>query len=148
RTPATRATFDLILTLVASNLGDVPHDVVRSAADAVLECLKDDDMQELDMRKELDDILGVALSSKQFNELVDLGRKITDYDVQDDEDVDMGEAEADAEIDERQGVAVTFDDEEDDDAIVNEVHDQSSEDEATDEDESEGADGVDVDGAA
>ena len=148
RTPATRATFDLILTLVASNLGDVPHDVVRSAADAVLEYLKDDDMKDLDKKKEIDDILGVALSSKQFNELVNLGKKITDYDVQDDEDVDMGEAEADAEIDERQGVAVTFDDEEDDDAIVNEVHDQSSEDEATDEDENEGADGVDVDGAA
>src|SRR5947209_1239205 len=37
RTPATRATYDLILTTVANNLGDVPHDVVRSATDAVLE---------------------------------------------------------------------------------------------------------------
>ena len=78
RTAATRATFDLILTLVATNLGDVPHEVVRSAADAVLEYLKDDDLKDLDKKKEVDDILGATLSPKQFNELVNLGKKITD----------------------------------------------------------------------
>ncbi|KAH6604717.1 hypothetical protein Trco_006424 [Trichoderma cornu-damae] len=131
RTAATRATFDLILTLVANNLGDVPHDVVRSAADATLEYLKDDDMKDLDKKKEIDDILGTTLSPKQFNELINLGKKITDYDAQDDdEDVAMGDNnDDDAEIDERQGVAVAFDEDDEEDEIVNEVRDESSEDE-------------------
>ncbi|POR31841.1 Uncharacterized protein TPAR_07932 [Tolypocladium paradoxum] len=151
RTPATRATFDLILTLVAGNLGDVPHEVVRSAADAVLEYLKDDDMKDLDKKKEVDDILGAALSPKQFNELVNLGKKITDYDAQDDDDddIDLGDANGEAEMDERQGVAVTFDDEEEDnDDVVNEVHEESSEDEAGDQDDEENPDAAEADDTA
>ncbi|KAG4216904.1 hypothetical protein PC116_g34615, partial [Phytophthora cactorum] len=117
------------------NLGDVSHEIVLSAADAVLEYLKDEDMKDFDKKKEIDDLLGVTLNPKQFNELVNLGKKITDYDTQnDDEDMDTGAgaAEGDAELDERQGVAVVFDDEEDDGeaALVNEVRDESSDDEA------------------
>lgn len=143
RTPATRQTFDLILTIVANTLGDVPHEVVRSAADAVLEYLKDDDLKDLDKKREIDDILGASLSAEQFNKLVNLGKKITDYDAQDDdEDVAMDGADGeDAEIDERQGVAVAFDDEdeEDEEEIVNEVRDESSEDEGEEEEEENGA---------
>lgn len=53
RTPATRQTYDLILTTTANNLGDVPHEVVRSAADAILELLKDDDMKDFDKKRRL-----------------------------------------------------------------------------------------------
>ncbi|KOS20322.1 Pre-mRNA-splicing factor brr2 [Escovopsis weberi] len=147
RTAATRATFDLILTIVATNLGDVPHEVVRSAADAALEYLKDDDMKDIEKKKEIDEILGTALSPKQFNELVNLGKKITDYDAQDDEeDVNMGENGGDdAEIDERQGVAVAFDEDEDEeDAIVDQVRDESSEDEDEADQDGEAADGEDA----
>jgi pre-mRNA-splicing helicase BRR2 len=80
RTAATRATFDLIITIVANNLGDVPHDVVCSATDAVLEYLKDDDFKDSDKKREVDDILGVILNPEQWNALVDLGNNITDYD--------------------------------------------------------------------
>ncbi|KAI7776183.1 hypothetical protein LA080_005755 [Diaporthe eres] len=83
RTQATRATFDFILTIVAKNLGDVPQAVVRSAADATLENLKDEDLKDFDKKKEIDDLLGVSLSPKEFNELVNLGKKITDYDAED-----------------------------------------------------------------
>ncbi|KAG9255114.1 Sec63 Brl domain-containing protein [Emericellopsis atlantica] len=140
RTNATRATFDLILTIVASNLGDVPHEVVASAADATLEYLKDDDLKDLDKKKEIDDILGTTMNPKQFNELVNLGKKITDYDAQDDEeDVDMDGA-GDGEIDEREGVAVAFDENEDDDEeMVNEVRDESSEDEDEDDEAADAA---------
>ncbi|CAK7209830.1 Pre-mRNA-splicing helicase BRR2 [Sporothrix bragantina] len=139
RTSATRATFELILSLVARTLGDVSHEIVRSAADAVLEYLKDDDLKDFDKKKEVDDILGESLSAKEFNELVNLGKKITDYDAQgdDDEDGDAQMADGDDEdIDERQGVAVDFEEEdEDEDAIVNEVRDVSSEDEDGDGDD-------------
>lgn len=135
RTSATRATYDLILTTVANNLGDVPHEVVRSAADAVLEYLKDDDLKDFDKKKEVDDLLGTTLTPKQFNELVNLGKKITDYEAQDEDEVMRdGEdgAEDGAEIDDRQGVAVVFDDnseDEDEAGMVNEVRDESSDDE-------------------
>ncbi|KAL8774696.1 MAG: hypothetical protein Q9209_000635 [Squamulea sp. 1 TL-2023] len=139
RTPATRQTYDLILTTTANNLGDVPHEVVRSAADAVLEFLKDENMKDIDKKKEIDDLLGTSLDPKHFNELVNLGKKITDYEGQD-EDVDMDEdgnieGEGGAELDERQGVAVVFDEsDEDEDGIArtNEVRDagDTSEDEA------------------
>ncbi|KAI4247759.1 MAG: hypothetical protein L6R40_001345 [Gallowayella cf. fulva] len=139
RTPATRQTYDLILTTTANNLGDVPHEVVRSAADAVLELLKDENMKDVDKKKEIDDLLGTSMDPKQFNKLVNLGKKITDYEGQD-EDVNMDEdgnavGEDRAELDERQGVAVVFDEsDEDEDGIArtNEVRDEddTSEDEA------------------
>ena len=140
RTPATRQTYDLILTTTANNLGDVPHEVVRSAADAILELLKDENMKDYDKKKEVDDLLGISMGSKEFNELVNLGKKITDYDGQDD-DVDMdGEnnaaAEGGAELDERQGVAVVFDESDDDEETAGKTFEVRDEDEpSSDEDE-------------
>ncbi len=134
RTQPTRDAFNVILRIVADNLGDVPHEVVRSAADAALEYLKDDDLKDFDKKKEIDDILGVSLMPKQFNELVNLGKKITDYDAQD-EDEGMQDANQDEELDDRQGVAVDFGDEDEEDGMVDEVREQSSEDEDEDEDE-------------
>ncbi|KAK3934484.1 pre-mRNA splicing helicase [Diplogelasinospora grovesii] len=131
RTQPTRDAFNLILTIVAQHLGDVPHEIVRSAADATLEYLKDDDLKDFDKKKEIDDILGESLTPKDFNELVNLGKKITDYDAQDD-DEDMADARQDQdEIDGRQGVAVNFEND-DDDGLVDVVRDESSEDEDED----------------
>lgn len=121
RTAATRQTYDLILTTTANSLGDVPYEVVRSAADAVLEYLKDEDMKDVDKKKEIDDILGTSMPSKQFNELVNLGKKITDYHGQDEDankdGKDVHDTE-DAELDERQGVAVVFDESDDEDDAI------------------------------
>jgi pre-mRNA-splicing helicase BRR2 len=150
RTPATRATYDLIITTVAQNLGDVPHEMVRSAADAVLEYLKDDDLKDFDKKKEIDDLLGTTMNSKQFNELVNLGKKITDYDAQD-EDENMEDADADrdgAEIDDRQGVAVVFDETDDEGGdMVNEIRDESTDDEDDREDNMESEEIAEAGGA-
>lgn len=137
RTPATRQTYDLILTTTAKNLGDVPHEVVRSAADAILEFLKDEDMKDFDKKKEIDDLLGLAMGSKEFNELVNLGKKITDYDGQD-EDVNMDDggianAEDGAELDERQGVAVVFDESDDDEEVARTYEIRDEDEPSTDE---------------
>ncbi|ROT36775.1 pre-mRNA-splicing factor brr2 [Sodiomyces alkalinus F11] len=153
RTPATRATYELILKIVADNLGDVPQSAVLSAADVILEFLKDDDLKDSEKKKEVDDMLGVSLNPKQFNELVNLGKKITDYDAQDeDENMQDGTAEeADGDMDDRQGVAVVFEDEDDDEnAITHEVRDVSSEeednaDEGEEEDENKPDSGEDAD---
>ncbi|KAH8433695.1 ATP-dependent RNA helicase BRR2 [Aspergillus melleus] len=145
RTPATRATYDLILTTTAGHLGDVPHEVVRSAADAVLELLKDEEMKEFDKKKEVDDLLGSSMDPKEFNELMNLSKKITDYDAQDDdEDMDGGvEGEGGEELDERQGVAVVFDEEDEDDermGTVDEVRDEDSDEEEADQQDVPGVD--------
>lgn len=155
RTPATRQTYDLILTTTANNLGDVPHEVVRSAADAILEYLKDENMKDFDKKKEVDDLLGISMGSKEFNELVNLGKKITDYEGQDD-DVNMdddgaGGGEDGAELDERQGVAVVFDDEDEDEeggAATFEIRDEDEPSSDEDADDEAQADGVaNADGA-
>ena len=137
RTPATRATYDLILTMTASHLGDVPHEVVRSAADAVLETLKDEEMKDFDKKKEIDDLLGSSMSPKEFNELVNLGKKITDYDAQDeDAEVEGGtDGQAGAELDERQGVAVVFDEDDEDEDHMGTVDEVRDEDELSEEEE-------------
>ena len=119
RTATTREIYNHILAITAASLGDVPHEVVRSAADAVLEYLKDENMKDFDKKKEVDDLLATSMSSEEFNKLVNLGKKITDYDAQD-EDMEDAENAEEEELDERQGVAVVFDEseEEDEDGIV------------------------------
>jgi pre-mRNA-splicing helicase BRR2 len=149
RTPATRATYDLILTMTASHLGDVPHEVVRSAADAVLELLKDEDMKDFDKKKEIDDLLGSSMSPKEFNELVNLGKKITDYDAQDeDEEMEGGmDGQEGAELDERQGVAVVFDEEDEDDERMGTVTEVRDEDDLTDDEEPDEQEAPDIEAA-
>ncbi|KAJ6172280.1 Helicase C-terminal [Penicillium chermesinum] len=137
RTAATRATYDLILTITRSHLGDVSHQVVRSAADAVLEYLKDQEMKDFDKKKEIDDLLGDVMDPKEFNELVNLGKKITDYNAQDDDedmDGDAVEDEDEGSVDGRPGIAVGFAQEalDEDEDLENEVSDEES-----DEDEQE-----------
>ncbi|KAI5815505.1 DEAD/DEAH box helicase domain-containing protein [Pyronema omphalodes] len=119
---ATDDTYSLILTLVAGILGDVPHSVI----------LKDPDgsKKDLDKKRDIDDILGDKMESKKFSELVSLSKKITDYNAGD-EDEEMKEADGEAEeIDDREGVAVVFEDESDDDEDVGqyEVRDESDDD--------------------
>ena len=142
RTPATRATHDLILTLTANALGDVSHEVVRSASDAILETLKDESLKDVAKKKEIDDLVGVSLSSKEFNELVNLGKNITDYDAQDDdEDMDGGDGgDNGADLDERQGVAVVFDESDEDEESAGRTFEVRDEGEPpSDEEVSEGA---------
>jgi hypothetical protein len=77
QTQATRETFDLIKTIVAKKLGI--QEVVHIVADAILECLKDKFLKDFEKKKEIDDLLNVSLSPEEFDELVNLGKKITDY---------------------------------------------------------------------
>ena len=143
RTPATRQTWDLIITTTAKGLGDVSHETVRSAADYVLEILKNDDMKDFDKKKEVEGYLG-AMGSKEFNELVNLGKKITDYDGQDEID-NAGEdgareEEGGAELDERQGVAVVFDESDEDEEGVARTYEVRDEDEPSSDEDAEDVD--------
>jgi pre-mRNA-splicing helicase BRR2 len=111
RTAETRETYELILSAVHQALGDQAQDVVRSAADTVLETLKNESMKDFDKKKEMEEVLGL-ISGESFATLVTLSKKITDYGAEDETMVDPDMERKDAEIDDEVGVAVVFDEEE------------------------------------
>ncbi|CAG8581624.1 7898_t:CDS:2 [Paraglomus occultum] len=87
RTKETRETYELILAFVHQNLGDQVQDVIRSAADNVLEILKTDTLKDYDKKREMESIIG-TLKAEKFAQLVNLGKKITDYQTGDAMDID------------------------------------------------------------
>ncbi|KAF7338196.1 putative ATP dependent RNA helicase [Mycena venus] len=114
RTAETREVFELILSSVHTSLGDQAQDIVRSAADMVLETLKNEDMKDFDKKRAVEEVIG-SVSNEQFSQLINLSKKITDYGAEDDEMADPDMERMDAEIDDEVGVAVVFDEEEQDD---------------------------------
>lgn len=112
RTAETREVYELILSAVHRMLGDQAHDVVRSAADTVLETLKLDSMKDFDKKKDIEDVLGTSVTSETYAQLLSLSKKITDYAGEDVAKADPDMDRKDAEIDDDIGVAVLFEDEE------------------------------------
>ncbi|KAH9932327.1 Sec63-domain-containing protein [Fomitopsis serialis] len=111
RTAETREVYELVLASVHQALGDQAHDIVRSAADAVLESLKNENMKDFDKKKDVEDVVG-SISNEQFSQLLNLSKKITDYGAEDETMADPDMERKDAEIDDEMGVAVVFDEEE------------------------------------
>ncbi|KAI8374185.1 Sec63 Brl domain-containing protein [Radiomyces spectabilis] len=131
RTKETRAAYEHILSFVYDHLGDQARDVIRSAADDVLETLKTDTLKDFDKKREIESVIG-PIESDKFAQLVNLSKKITDYNAEDDAmDVDENGEKVGA-IDDELGVAVVFDEEEeeqdeDDQFEVKEVEEDDDE---------------------
>jgi pre-mRNA-splicing helicase BRR2 len=106
-----REVYELILSSVHTALGDQAQDIVRSAADTVLEILKNERKKDFDKKKDVEDILG-HISSEQFSQLVNLSKKVTDYNPDDETKADPDEDRKEGQIDEEGGVAVVIDEEE------------------------------------
>lgn len=144
RTMETREVYELMLGLVHQSLGDQTQEVVRSATDAVLEGLKRDDLKEFDKRKEVEIVLG-SISEEVWGQLMNLSKKVTDYDEETDE---AGGDDRERAVD-GEGVAVLFEDDEDedeDDGFEVRGRDSDEEDEEEDEDASDSEAGdMDVD---
>ncbi|KAH9477321.1 U5 small nuclear ribonucleoprotein 200 kDa helicase [Psilocybe cubensis] len=136
RTAETRQVYEHILSSVHTALGGQAQDIVRSAADTVLETLKNDAMKDFDKKKEIEEVLG-PVTSESFSQLVSLSKKITDYNADDETMADPDAERKEAEIDEEGGVAVVFDeeeqDEEDDEGY--EIREDSSDEDEDDEEE-------------
>ena len=134
RTTETREVYELLLGLVHQTLGDQTQEVVRSAADAVLETLKTDDLKEFDKRKEVEGVLE-QLGEETWSQMVNLGKKITDYD----EEAEQPQGDDRERAVEGEGVAVLFEDDEDeeDEEQAFEVKGRESDDGEEDEDEEE-----------
>ncbi|KIJ55099.1 hypothetical protein M422DRAFT_219656 [Sphaerobolus stellatus SS14] len=112
RTAETREVYELILATVHQALGDQAQDIVRSAADTVLETLKNENLKDFDKKKDIEELLG-SMGNETFSQLVNLSKKITDYGAEDQTQVDPDIERKDAEIDDEVGVAVVFEDNED-----------------------------------
>ncbi|KAJ1925898.1 Pre-mRNA splicing [Tieghemiomyces parasiticus] len=136
RTPETRAVLDLILALIHPYLGDQSQEVIRSAADEVLEILKNDHLRDPDRHKEIDTVLDSRLTADQFAKLVQLGKRITDYHPDDgsgagDEDGKTTRPGRDADtLDDELGVAVVFDQGDEEDETSDEDNDNEDDDAA------------------
>ncbi|KAK7208425.1 Sec63 Brl domain-containing protein [Myxozyma melibiosi] len=126
RTNETRQTFELILSWSQELLGDVSHDIVRSAADAALEIVKMDGVRDYDKKKEVESIFGSSISNERFNQLMNLSRKITDYETPDADVEATGQG-----VDDEDGVAVLLDDEDEEESSSDE-DDEDDEEEAED----------------
>ena len=111
RTAETREIYEMILSSVHTALGDQVQDVIRSAADTILETLKNDNVKDYDKKKEVEEVLG-SITGDSFARLVSLSKKITDYDAEDEMQVDPDLERKDAEIDDELGVNVIIDEEE------------------------------------
>lgn len=111
RTAETKEVYELILSAVHTALGDQAQDIVRSAADIVLETMKNENLKDFDKKREIETVIG-SISNEQFSQVVILSKKITDYNADDETMVDPDMERKDAEIDEEAGVAVVFDEEE------------------------------------
>jgi len=143
RTAETRTVYELMLGTVHRALGDQTQDVVRSAADTILETLKMEGLKDFDKKKEVEEILG-PMPNDQFTQLLNLSKKITDYAADDEEMKDPDEERKDAMLDDTAGVAVVWDEgeeEEDDDFEIKDDSDSDEEEEAPDQQEQ----GADVD---
>ncbi|KAJ3182114.1 DEIH-box ATPase [Irineochytrium annulatum] len=139
KTKETRQAYDLILSLINAGMGDVPPDALAGAANDVLETLKDDTKKDFDKKREVEEIINWKMSSEKFNQLVNLGKKITDF-RQDDAAgvaVDDGTQPTRGE-DVDDGVAVLFDDDEEDEDSDDEY--EVRDDEMVDDDEMNGQD--------
>ncbi|TFK32698.1 Sec63 Brl domain-containing protein [Crucibulum laeve] len=128
RTAETREVYQMILSAVHSALGDQAQDIVRSAADAVLEILKNEALKDFDKKKQIEEVIE-SISNELFSQLVSLSKKITDYGAEDEEMADPDLERKEAEIDDEVGVAVVFDEEEQDEEEEEgfEIHEESDE---------------------
>ena len=120
----TRHAYQELLVAVQKCLGDQPQNVLLSATDEVLSLLKDENIRPATRQRDIQLILGSALTPEVYNTLIKIAKLITDY-----SDASAAAAAGAEEImeDEEAGVAVLVGDEAESD------YDEDEEDEEDDE---------------
>ncbi|WVZ78242.1 hypothetical protein U9M48_025985 [Paspalum notatum var. saurae] len=148
QTKETRAAYEALLSLIQQQLGGQPLDIIAGAADEVLATLKNDKLKNPDKKKSVEMLLGV-IPNQLFDQLVSIGKLITDF-----HDPAAGDAPAttpsggamDATMDDDVGVAVEFDEEEDQESDFDQVQDDLDEDDEDDATEFNGPGGMQMGG--
>lgn len=101
----TAANFEHLTVAIRTHIPDELHSVILSAADAILECLKNEELSIEEKKKEIEALLSTKLDDLQMRELVLLTMDISDYDIQKSDGNETGQSEA---------IAVVFDEDEED----------------------------------
>ena len=114
RSKETRSAYEDLLSFISQQLGDQPHDILRGAADEVLACLKNDALADPERKREVEGLLN-TLSSEAFAGLVQVGKRITDF--------AMDDGAGNEKLDDELGVAVVFDEDDDDEPEAREGRD-------------------------
>lgn len=138
KTKETRAAYEALLSVIQQQFGGQPQDILSGAADEVLAVLKNEKTKNPDKKKEIEKLLN-PISNQVFDQLVSIGRLITDY--QDGGDA-AGSATANVNdaLDDDIGVAVEFEeDEEEEESDYDQVQEESEEEEDDEGQESNGA---------
>ncbi|TVU21580.1 hypothetical protein EJB05_31227, partial [Eragrostis curvula] len=130
QTKETRAAYEALLSIIQQQLGGQPLDVLGGAADEVLATLKNDKIKNPDKKKDIEKLLN-TLSSQTFDQLVSIGKLITDFhDPAGDSAAPSGADGVDTTLDDDIGVAVEFEEsDEDEESDLDQVQDELDEDE-------------------
>ncbi|CAN0921129.1 DExH-box ATP-dependent RNA helicase DExH12 [Linum grandiflorum] len=129
KTKETRAAYEAMLSVIQRQLGGQPLNIVSAAADEILAVLKNESTKTPDKKKEIEKLLD-SIPGSVFDEMVSIGRLITDYQ----DAVDVGgdaAANGDEALDDDVGVAVEFDEEnedEEDESDLDVVHEDEEDD--------------------
>jgi pre-mRNA-splicing helicase BRR2 len=88
RTQETKTTFEVILSFIQEAIGDQARDILIGSAEEVLKVLKTETIREADKRGEVEDLLG-KLKEERYHLLVNLAKKITDFELADNDAQDV-----------------------------------------------------------
>ena len=78
KTNETRSIYEHLLSLTQSYFGDSPDEIVKEALDQVLATLKQEEVQEIDKKSEIQAILG-KISDSEFTKLFSMSKLLIDY---------------------------------------------------------------------
>ncbi|CAB3996101.1 U5 small nuclear ribonucleo 200 kDa helicase, partial [Paramuricea clavata] len=117
KTRETKSTYEVLLSFIQAAIGDQPRDILAGAADEVLNTLKNDKIRDKERHKDILGLLG-NMPDERYALLVNLGKKITDY------YVDHDKMDEDEVIDETYGVAVQFDEDEEEEKDFDVIQDE------------------------
>lgn len=110
KTKETRAAYEAMLSVIQQQLGGQPLSIVSGAADEILSVLKNETVKNPEKKKEIEKLLN-PIPGHVFDQLVSIGRLITDY--QEGGDVPgSGVANGEDGLDDDVGVAVEFEENE------------------------------------
>jgi pre-mRNA-splicing helicase BRR2 len=114
KTRETRAAYEALLGMIQGQFGDQPADVLRGAAEEVLEVLKDDHSTDPERKTKVERLMGPTASEK-FAQFVAVGKLITDFAHGGSGAPGEGDAVPGDTLDDDIGVAVEFEEEEEED---------------------------------
>ncbi|KDO30202.1 hypothetical protein SPRG_04992 [Saprolegnia parasitica CBS 223.65] len=125
-----RAAYEELLQIMTQYLGDQPSEIMADAAEEVLQIVKSEAYRDDEKHRETAKLLQ-GLPAHEFNQIVGMAKRMQDFRVQTAETTDDAPNEDD-DLDKDMGVAVVFDEEEDEASDVGEIQDVDDDDDDED----------------